>query len=282
MRQLALPPQPVMDVFDLCVAECAELDRATYHNNRGHIEQAAVDYQSASATVSWYALPRALRGVPHQVVAGTLTKAQLTSLYTDRMVASSGEARRVYDDIQVAADGCCPLCGGAGHVFTIDHYLPKSSFPLYSVLPSNLVPCCRDCNTGKSASFGTTAEEQPLHPYLDDPKLFNERWVKARLLRTDPIGVMFYCDPPAGWSPTEKERLASHFQGYNLAVRYKKLAGTEVNKVVGQRDGTLRGMTAEGFREYLLEAASEPGYDLNGWNRTTYSALAATEWFWRG
>ncbi|WP_430034907.1 hypothetical protein [Neorhizobium sp. BT27B] len=40
-------------------------------------------------------------------------------------------------------------------------------------------------------------------------------------------------------------------------------------------------MTSDGFREYLLEAADEPGYDLNGWNRTTYAALADTNWFWQ-
>ncbi|WP_172717324.1 HNH endonuclease [Neorhizobium sp. T6_25] len=264
------------------MAECVVEDRTSYEENRGFLEQAAADYQAASAAMSWYTLPRVPRGTPHRVVAGSLTKAQLTSLYTDRMVGTSGGARRIYDEIQVAANGDCPFCGGVGHVFTLDHYLPKSSFPLFSVLPANLVPCCRDCNTGKSATFGTTAEQQPLHPYLDDPKLFNQRWVRARLVPSDPIGVLFYCAAPAAWSPTEQARVASHFTDYDLANRYRKLAGAEINKVVGQRRGTLRGMSPGGFHEYLLEAASEPGYDLNGWNRTTYAALADTEWFWRG
>lgn len=270
-----------MDVFDLCVGECAAGDRTPYEVNRSFIEHAAVDYQTASATQSWYFLPRTPRGMPHSIVAGTLTKGQLTSLYTDRMVATSGNARRVYDDIQVAANGHCPFCGGVGHVFTLDHYLPKSGFPLYSVLPTNLVPCCRDCNTGKSSVFGTTAEQQPLHPYVDDAKFFNQRWIRARLVATDPIVVVFYCAAPASWSSTDQARVNSHFTDYNLASRYGKLAGAEVNKVVGQRRGTLQGMTPDGFREFLLEAANEPGYDLNGWNRTTYAALAETDWFWR-
>lgn len=281
MRKLPPPPQLAMDVFDLCVGECAAGDRTPYEVNRSFIEHAAVDYQTASATQSWYFLPRTPRGMPHSIVAGTLTKGQLTSLYTDRMVATSGNARRVYDDIQVAANGHCPFCGGVGHVFTLDHYLPKSGFPLYSVLPTNLVPCCRDCNTGKSSVFGTTAEQQPLHPYVDDAKFFNQRWIRARLVATDPIVVVFYCAAPASWSSTDQARVNSHFTDYNLASRYGKLAGAEVNKVVGQRRGTLQGMTPDGFREFLLEAANEPGYDLNGWNRTTYAALAETDWFWR-
>lgn len=282
MRQLQHPPQPAMDVFDLCVEECATGDRIPYNLNRSFIENAAADYQTASAAKSWYLLPRAPWGMPHTIVAGTLTKGQLTSLYTDRMVRTSGQARRVYDDIQVAADGHCPFCGGVGYVATLDHYLPKSGFPLFSVLPGNLVPCCRDCNTGKSAVFGTTAEQQPLHPYSDDPKFFTERWIKAHLIPTDPIGVAFYCDPPTSWSPIEQARVSSHFTDYNLANRYKKLAGAEVSKVVGQRRGTLRGMTPDGFRDYLFEAANEPGYDVNGWNRATYTAMADTDWFWQG
>ncbi|MGF9565135.1 HNH endonuclease signature motif containing protein [Neorhizobium sp. BT27B] len=270
-----------MDVYDLCVGECAVGDRTPYDVNRSFIENAAADYQAASVAKSWHLLPRAPRGMPDTVVAGSLTKGQLTSLYTDRMVRTSGQARRVYDDIQVAAGGHCPFCGGVGYVATLDHYLPKSGFPLFSVLPTNLVPCCRDCNTGKSAAFGTTAEQQPLHPYADDPKFFTERWIRARLVPTDPIGVVFYCAAPTTWSPTEQARAYSHFTDYRLADRYKTLAGAEANKVVGQRRGTLRGMTSDGFREYLLEAADEPGYDLNGWNRTTYAALADTNWFWQ-
>ncbi|TPJ42888.1 HNH endonuclease signature motif containing protein [Mesorhizobium sp. B2-7-1] len=59
----------------------------------------------------------------------------------------------------------CPFCGGLGHTWTLDHYLPKANFPAYSVNPSNLVPCCRDCNSGKNASFGAELHEQTLHPY---------------------------------------------------------------------------------------------------------------------
>lgn len=282
MRQLTPPPQLAMDVFDLCVAECNFDDQALFQLNRNIIEQAMADYQAASDARSWCSLPRVSRGMPERLVAGTLTKALMLSLYTDRMVGTTGAARRIYDDIQVAANGDCPLCGGLGHVFTLDHYLPKSNFPLYSVLPANLVPCCRDCNTGKGTSFGTIAQHQPIHPYVDDPKFFNQRWVKARLVATDPIGVAFYCDPPSTWSPIEGERVANHFNDYNLAKRYKKLAGAEVNKVVGQRRGSLSGMTPVHFREYLTEAAEEPGYDLNGWNRTTYAVLSDTEWFWGG
>ncbi|WP_168118515.1 HNH endonuclease [Paenibacillus sp. HB172176] len=42
----------------------------------------------------------------------------------------------------------CPYCG-IDRPRTIDHYLPKSDFPEFSVFPLNLVPCCQYCNGKK-------------------------------------------------------------------------------------------------------------------------------------
>lgn len=42
----------------------------------------------------------------------------------------------------------CHYCG-INMVDTFDHYLPKSLFPEYSVMPINLFPCCAQCNRKK-------------------------------------------------------------------------------------------------------------------------------------
>ncbi|WP_053161421.1 HNH endonuclease [Streptomyces caatingaensis] len=65
------------------------------------------------------------------------------------------------------ANELCPLCG-ISKVTTIDHQLLKGRYPLLAVVPVNLVPACRDCNTGKGEEAPATAEDQPLHPYYDD------------------------------------------------------------------------------------------------------------------
>lgn len=39
----------------------------------------------------------------------------------------------------------CPLCG-INDVTDIDHYMPRSVFPEYSVHPFNLIPICHECN----------------------------------------------------------------------------------------------------------------------------------------
>ncbi|MBX5213960.1 HNH endonuclease [Rhizobium sp. NLR10a] len=279
MKQLSRPNYNALQIYLRCVGEVNdEVLRTKYLDNQGEIDQSVLDFDAASATRSWYALPRAGRGDPQVVIRGTLTKGELVALYGDYLVGGE-HVREVYDELLVSSDGKCPFCGGIGQVRTVDHFLPKSNFPIYSVLPDNLVPCCRDCNTGKMASFASTQHEQSLHPYLDSPSFFTERWVIATVTRTDPISIGFSCSPPAGWGDTDRRRAEAHFNQYDLARRYRIQAGAELARVIDLRKKSLRVLSAGEFGEYLRENADTDAYDLNGWNRTMYWALAGTEWF---
>jgi len=280
MKKLAVPQYSALDVYEACLSEprvAGNLQK--YRDNQPQIVAAIEAYGAASQAYVWCGLPRVPRGNENQIIAGTLSKKDMTDLYSIAMVQSSGPARVVYDSIMVGANGRCPFCGGIGQTATLDHFLPKANFPLYSVLPSNLVPCCRDCNTGKSSSFSAVVGEQPLHPYFDAPKFFEERWVHGQLHRTDPVSVSYYVAAPADWTPLEGARAEAHFVDYKLAARFGIQAGAELAKVVDQRKRSLRFLSPADFREVLLDGASTTGFDLNGWNRTLYSALAETEWF---
>jgi hypothetical protein len=50
-------------------------------------------------------------------------------------------------------------------------------------------------------------------------------------------------------------------------------------RVVETRARSLKGLTPESFKDFLLDNALSDGYVLNGWSRTLYQALAVTEWF---
>lgn len=71
----------------------------------------------------------------------------------------------------------CPMCGSM-HSGTLDHYLPKNGFPIFSVFSKNLVPACK-CNSKRSETLlGANPGERVLHPYFDD--CLGERLVCAR------------------------------------------------------------------------------------------------------
>ncbi len=280
MRRIAAPHHVALEVFESCIVEArVAVNQQKYRDNQQHIVSAIGDYGAASQAFTWCGLPRVPRGNEGQIVAGTLSKKDMTDLYSIAMVSSSGEARRVYDEIMVRANGRCPFCGGIGQTSTLDHFLPKANFPLFSVLPSNLVPCCKDCNTGKSSSFGTQAHEQPLHPYFDAAKFFEQRWVHGQLHRSDPVSISYFAAPPEDWTPLERARAFAHFVDYKLAGRFGIQAGAELAKVVDQRKRSLRRLQAADFRDYLMDGATTNSSDLNGWNRTLYATLAATAWF---
>jgi hypothetical protein len=65
-----------------------------------------------------------------------------------------------------APHGRCLLCG-LGQASTLDHYLPKSRFPEYSVLGQNLIPCCPQCNLFKGNHYLSSSGSRFLHSYFD-------------------------------------------------------------------------------------------------------------------
>lgn len=280
MRQLGLPAHDPIETFDQAVDEISDaVLRGTFIANKGHVVAANAAFDQASGLAAWANLPRAPHGSPNHAVAGALTKQQFRDLYTKCLVGSKRAARDIYDSILTAANGICPLCGGLGHVATLDHFLPKAYFPVYSVHPQNLVPCCRDCNTGKNAGFGTGVNEQALHPYFDAPHFFSERWVRAQVERVMPLLVRYRCSPPPHWSQTDKDRALAHFNGYQIGRRFSLQAGSEVANVINLRRKTLFSLSEVEFRSYLSDCADNPGPDLNGWSRTLYRALAESPWF---
>ncbi|MEO6965592.1 MAG: HNH endonuclease [Acidobacteriaceae bacterium] len=63
--------------------------------------------------------------------------------------------------------GVCPVCGSSCAA-TVDHYLPKSSWPAYAFFSPNLIPACDQCNRKKGDIYcGSAPDERTIHPYFD-------------------------------------------------------------------------------------------------------------------
>ncbi|PTR35369.1 hypothetical protein C8J98_101634 [Luteibacter sp. OK325] len=63
--------------------------------------------------------------------------------------------------------GVCPVCGSACSA-TVDHFLPKSSWPAFAFFSPNLIPACDQCNRKKGEIYsGTSPDERTIHPYFD-------------------------------------------------------------------------------------------------------------------
>lgn len=62
----------------------------------------------------------------------------------------------------------CPACGELGSPNTLDHYLPKGTYPHFCITPVNLFPMCDACQLAKGPKVGDAKSPRFfIHPYFD-------------------------------------------------------------------------------------------------------------------
>jgi len=197
------------------------------------------------------------------------------------MVRKKGAGRAIYDRILAApVNGTCPMCG-IGIVNTLDHYLPKTHFPVFSVTPNNLVPACTWCQGAKLEYFPTTAAGQLLHPYYDDVSA--EVWLRAEVVVGVPASFHYFADPPAHWARSLKQRVATHLKELNLAKLFSSNAGSRLSEIRHRLDILFQAGGAPAVRDHLREdLASSEADQRNSWSSAMYRAAVASDWFCDG
>ena len=146
------------------------------------------------------------------------TTRNLSSVYTDKFAKKGGPGRPYYEEIlSKAPNGICPLCG-TGIAGTLDHYLPKSTYPTLATTPANLIPSCFDCNHSKGSA--SEASSLPIHIYLD--KIPRGKWLYANFNCNFTIDYRISC--PSDWDPDLCRRINNHFNVYSLRKKYAAFA----------------------------------------------------------
>lgn len=188
--------------------------------------------------------------------------------YESRMVPAKSAGRHYYDEIRLSApNNICPLCLH-GSVRALDHYLPKSRFPLLSVSAQNLVPICNDCNKIKLDDVPSTATDAPLHPYYDN--LGSGIWLTAAWIARSSV-VEFAVTPPIDWTPALAARVANHFAALELGDRFSEWAVQEVSVTQLQ----IRGNDRDAATLFLKSQVEVHGEALgaNHWRTATSRAM---------
>ncbi|WP_203794839.1 HNH endonuclease [Actinoplanes derwentensis] len=207
--------------------------------------------------------------------------AALLWLYEKGLVQNSMGRQRYDDLLSRAPMGRCPFCGHRD-VSTLDHQLPKSSYPLLAVLPDNLVPACSDCNHRKNDKVAASSQTQTFHPYFENAN--HGRWLVARVVSLDPIAVVFAAEPDAAFTTTTQARIRHQFVQFRLAALYGPQAVQQISgeRLMLDRLRQHSGLAAVG--EYLREAAASwaAARSVNCWQHALYEALAADPGFLTG
>ncbi|WP_261641538.1 HNH endonuclease [Erwinia mallotivora] len=284
MIRLNFPQLDCAKSYSLCV-ESISVKKNAYKIKMAYIE--------ADINVKWREFERALItkrihlinfcpiGRKQQLIIGNVTKLELMDFYTKHMcIKNKSNARKLYDMLCSSAENeICPLCGING-VATLDHYLPKARYPALSVNPKNLIPACENCNKGKSADLFLSESKRTLYPYHDEDKFYTTDWIFSEVIIMETLVFRFYTQPPMNWSQIERERVANHFEGFNLSKKYTINSAQFISSIVY----TIRDLLSKGsykeVREHFQSLANSS--QVNSTLRAMYSAIASNTSVCRG
>lgn len=211
----------VKDVFNACVSSFQKDSIKIHYNSiRSNVilESQRLEMLFASKN-------------PHVIISnltlGTIpvTKDDMIALYDEKLVKSV-KGRPYYDKIMVlASNGKCPYCG-VRNVKTLDHFMAKSIYPIFSVTPINLLPCCSDCNKEKKSIKYTSYIDTPINPYFDDYN--NDEWLFADFTISNNRPIFnYFTNRPLTWSIADFQKINNHCNVLGLYNLYQIEANSE-------------------------------------------------------
>lgn len=212
----------------------------------------------------------------NNIIVHPIRTEEMKKVYNYRLVQKE-DGRDYYDKlISKAPFGLCPICS-VRIADTLDHFLPKSKYPIYSVTPLNLSPACTNCNKDKKTDYPTSSNNQLLSPYYDD--IESDLWLSAKVVRTSPFSFNFFVLPPNSWDVILKERVVNHFDCYKLNILYSSHACQELRSITK----TLKRKRSVSIEEveFFLNESYEDRLDLgmNSWQTVFYKTLLEDNWF---
>jgi hypothetical protein len=165
-------------------------------------------------------------------VAGVVTKEEMIRVYDQRMAGKGGPGRAIYDKIKLLPHGDrCPFCDQR-NVSTLDHILPKTSYPSLAVAPLNLVGACMECNKAKSSLAPKNPEQVVFHPYFDD--ITASQWLIAEVVQQTPCAIVFDIAPPAGWDNVTEARAKAQFEcwGCRICIQVRRGESWRISGII--------------------------------------------------
>jgi hypothetical protein len=258
-------------VFETCCEGIENPARRTrLLQNAAKVESAAEEYSAAG-----------MAGTIHHINAatyaplGSATRNDFAWLYDKRLVDSS-PGRIYYERLRDGnQDGRCSLCN-VRPARTLDHHLPKADHPVFAVVPDNLLPACRDCNSVKLQN-----QTPILNGYFDD--LGRGPWLKLEVIPTAPWTPRFFIQAQAHWPPELALRAQNHFDLFGLQLFYAFQANQQATGIRHRLAKLFANEGMAGVRRHLEEETEtwQKG-NPNSWQAALYAGMAASDWFCSG
>lgn len=140
-----------------------------------------------------------------------------------------GIRKQIINNLPNAIKGICPFCM-IGEPATLEHYLPKDSFPEYTLYSKNLIPCCHVCNSYKGTNYlNVSGARRFINYYIDDVE--NKAFLKSTICIVDGIPTVdFTID--LNKDDVLYETIISHFEYLHLFERYVNRANSIISSIL--------------------------------------------------
>lgn len=221
---------------------------------------------------------RLFEAVKPEHVAPHILAGDMQRLYSKGLLRKNSDARKIYERLRVSSPfRVCPLCLHRP-VKTLDHYLPKEVYAPFAVHPSNLIPCCRDCNSEKLSFDPVLRSEMLLHPYFDN--VDGTEWLGCDLdHQKHGWNVTFYVRA-ANVDNDLKDRLIKHMTVLDLFQLYDIEASREISESRYQIARSFASGGVEAVRQLCLDMAlSRSVLAQNYWRTVLWNAAASNKDF---
>lgn len=146
----------------------------------------------------------------------------------------------------------CQYCN-IGEPNTFDHYLPKLSFPEFSALSINLIPCCSQCNTQKGEEWLLLGNRKIINYYYDI--LPNIDYLQCNIVYIGNVPQANFSLDRARIPVNIRAIIVNHFETLLLLDRYKQRSNSEIVDVLNAITPSLGKLTRIQIQQNLQEEA---------------------------
>jgi len=180
-------------------------------------------------------------------------------------------------ELHEAARFRCPMCNFE-QTSTLDHFLPRATYPEFSILARNLIATCFTCNNSK----GSYPANRFVHAYLD--RIPDLPIVVANATWDPELHLGYSLMRPNGLATDLFARLSDQFELLDLADRFKREAGQVLTEIILNCERLFRRGGANLVRAELLRQANDSqfAYGVNHYKPAMLKALAGDARFCNG
>lgn len=274
MHSLLKPNINFRELFHQCIGKKKTALQNKFSNKVELLNSASKNYESKAIDRKLYQI---IPLTSHDLEP--VTSKDLNGLYSKQLSKKGTEARLVYDEILAGAiKYLCCFCS-YGEPTELDHFLPKSRYPEFSILPINLVPICHYCNRLKLNKTPTSTEYY-IHPYFEEYSKL--QWLVADLkFNNDVPFITFQIKKDLEEeAPEIFARINYQFHQLNLNHRYSLSANTEIGEMLYRLNQLHESGGSKMVRDYLQEEAHLlSNNNQNSWKCALYHCLCKNHQF---